>query len=115
MKALPINVYRTSRYTDCTNGGITSKYDVLLLACEDGYITVDESNPPENLVKIVTRNLFGKEYKHIEPVAPVPEGHVGYMAGGNIASTSDSRFDSDYPLEVHDRTETQAQYDAMFD
>lgn len=114
MKALPIYVYRND-LGDCTNGGISSKYSRLLLVCDNGFIDVDESNPPENLVKLVTRKLFGREYKHIEPVAPVPAGCVGWMSGGNIACTSDSRFNSDYPLKIHDRTETQAQYDAMFD
>ena len=117
MKALPINVYRTATLGDCTNGGITSRYSRLLLVHERGFIEVDENNPPETLVKIVTRNLFGKEYKHIEPVAPCPSDRIGYMSGGNLAYTSDSRFRelSQYPLTVHDRTETQEQYDMMFD
>lgn len=118
MKALPISVYKTDRLGDCTNGGITSRYDTLLLICEDGFISVDEDNPPENLVKIVTRRYAGgKEYKHIEPYALTDSGCVGWMAGGNLAYSSDSRFRrmSEYPLSVHDRQETQAQYDTMFD
>lgn len=115
MKALPLNVYRNNS-GDCTNDGISSKYNRLLLLCEDGFIDVDENDPPENLVRLVTRHLFGKEYKHIEPVAHCDKGCVGWMDGGNIASTCDSRFSkmSDYPLCIHDRQETQEQYDAMF-
>lgn len=113
MKALGISVYRNNRYGDCSNNGITSRYDELLLVCEDGYIDVDESNPPENLVRIVVRHFGGKEYKHIEPVAQ-PQG-AGWMYGGAIACTSDSRFDSDYPLKVHDRQESWGQYNTMFD
>lgn len=115
MKALPISVYRTDRSDDCTNGGITSKYDRLLLICEEGFVEVDENEPPENLVKIVTRNFGGNEYKHIEPYASVKSGNVGWMAGGNIAYTCDSRFSrmSQYPLSVHDRQETQEQYDYL--
>ena len=111
-RALPIEVYR-SNMGDCTNGGISSKYDRLLLVCDEGFITYDEENPPENLVRIVTRNLFGTEYKHIEPVKRTDAGNVGYMSGGNLAYTSDSRFRrmSDYPLSIHDRQETQKQYD----
>lgn len=115
MKALPISVYRTARLGDCTNGGITSRYDELLLLCEDGFVNVDMENPPENLVRLVVRHLFGREYKHLEPVASTDRGSVGWMYGGNIASTSDSRFPSDYPLCVHDRQETQEQYDLSFD
>lgn len=113
MRALPISVYRTARLGDCTNGGITSRYDELLLVCEDGFIKVDEENLPENLVVLVTRHLFGEEYKHLEPYAK-PAG-LGWMYGGNIACTSDSRFPSQYPLKVHDRQETQEQYDLSFD
>lgn len=122
MKALPIEVYR-SRSTlfgeecDCTNGGITSRYNRLLLVCDEGYVEVDENNPPENLVVMVTRNLGFTTYKHIEPYASTDSGCVGWMSGGNLAYSCDSRFRrmSEYPLSVHDRQETQELYDAMFD
>ena len=116
MKAIRIKVYK-SRLGDCTNGGITSRYNELLLICEDGWIEIDENNPPENLVKVVTRNLWDREYKHIEPYASTNEGCVGWMSGGNIAYSCDSRFSrfSEYPLCVHDRQETQALYDSYAD
>ena len=112
MKALRIEVYK-SNLGDCSNGGITSKYNDLLLVCEDGYIDVDEFNPPENLVKVVTRTLFGKEYKHIEPYAPCKE--IGWMSGGCLGYTCDSRFSrmSEYPLAIHDRQETQELYNLL--
>lgn len=113
MKALPISVFRTDFTGDCTNGGITSRYDRLLLICDEGFIDIDENDPPENTVRLVERFICGREYKHIEPIARPT--HLGWMHGGNIAYTSDSRFPSDYPLCVHDRQETQEQYDALFD
>lgn len=119
MKALRINVYRSNGWdgkpSDCTNGGISAKYDQLLLVCEDGVVEIDENNPPENLVKVVTRQLFGREYKHIEPVSRPKDGNIGWMYGGNIASCSDSRFHdiSEYPLCIHDRQETVAQYERL--
>lgn len=117
MKALPIYVYKHNRLGDCSNYGISSRYDELLLVCPDGYIDIDESNPPENLVKVVERRLFGSEiHRHIEPVAK-PNG-VGWMAGGCIAYSSDSRFSrlsGGYPLQLHDRCESQEMYDRMFD
>jgi hypothetical protein len=113
MRALPIDVYRENSLGDCTNGGISSVYDRLLLLCEDGQVEIDPENPPENLVKIVERNLFGRIHKHIEPVAR-PEG-AGWMYGGNIACTSDSRFNSDYPLKIHDRQESWELYESMSD
>ena len=116
MKALPIEVYKC-KFGDCNNGGITSRYDELLLICDEGFIPIDEENPPERLVKIVTRVLFGREYKHIEPYAPIKSGCVGYMSGGALGYSCDSRFTrlSQYPLSIHDRQETQKQYDGYFD
>lgn len=119
MKALKINVYRRNdsdgSQSDCTNGGISAKYDQLLLVCDSGIVEIDENNPPENLVKVVTRQLFGREYKHIEPVARPKNGNLGWMYGGNIASCSDSRFHniSEYPLCIHDRQETVEQYEML--
>lgn len=115
MKALPIHIYKHNG-NDFSNDGITSRYDELLLVCDDGFIEVDEDNPPENLVKIVTRHLYGGEYKHIEPVAHTDAGCVGWMAGGCIGYSCDGRFRrlSQYPLPIHDRQESQKQYDAMF-
>lgn len=109
MKVLPIDVYKNNLYEGCSNGGITEKYNRLLLICDEGFIEVDPKNPPENLVKIVSRNLFGNEYKHIEPYAS-PTG-IGWMAGGALGYTSDSRFNSDYPLKIHDRQETEKEYE----
>lgn len=110
MRALPVEIYK-HHSGDCSNGGISSRFNEILLICEDGFIKVDEENPPENLCKVVKRHLFGRDYYHIEPVAR-PNG-VGWMYGGCIVCTSDSRFRFDYPLKLHDRTESQEQYDRM--
>lgn len=115
-KALPISVYKSDRLGDCTNGGISSRYRDLLLLCDDGYIDVDLNNPPENLVKVVEWRPFGdKTFKHIEPYAKVRSDCVGWMSGGNIAYSEDSRFRrmSEYPLSIHDRQETQEHYDLL--
>lgn len=105
VQGLTIYVYR-SPLGDCTNGGISSKYRELILVGEgiEGPVSVDLDNPPENLVKIVRRRLFGEatEYLHIEPYNN--EGKW-YMVGGNHAYTSDSRFPSRYALSIHDRCE----------
>lgn len=104
MKALRIYVYKWN-LGDCTNNGISSKYNELLLVCNNGDIDIEENNLPENLVKIVTRELFGKVYKHIEPYKKSTK--LGWMSGGNIGYSCDSRFRiiSEYPLMIHDREE----------
>lgn len=117
MKALPIYVYRSSSIGDCSNNGISSRYDQLLLVHPEGYVVIDEENPPENLVKIVEKRSYsrpGEIYRYIEPVAE-PKG-LGWMAGGNIADNSDSRFcdvSGGYPLQIHDRCESQELYDIL--
>lgn len=118
MRVLPINVYRQPTdpfFGDCTNGGITSKFDRLLLVHDQGFVSIDPENIPDNVVVLVERFICGRVYKHLEPLKSPDAGNLGWMAGGNIAYTSDSRFPSDYPLCVHDRQETQAQYDLSFD
>ena len=115
-KALPVYVYRRNSPGDSTNGGISSRFDTLICLCDNGFLDVDLENPPENLVHVVRRHLFGSFVYHIEPVAR-PSG-VGWMAGGNFAQTSDSRF---YDLiggmygavSIHDRQESREMYDLL--
>lgn len=107
MKALPIEVYRR-RGVDCSNDGISSKFDTLLLVCDEGFLDVDENDPPENLVRMVKRYLFGQDVYSIRPWQD-PVG-VGWMFGGNFAHTSDSRFSrmcgGQYgAIAIHDRQE----------
>lgn len=111
MRALPIDVFESKSIGNCSNHGISEKYDEVLLICDDGFIDVKGDEP--NLVKVVVRNTFGRIYKHVEPVAK-PDG-VGWMFGGTLVYSSDSRFHafSDYPLALHDRCESQKMYDEL--
>jgi len=116
MKALPVSVYRNADGTDCTNDGVSSRFRALLIVCPDGFIDVDENNPPENLCKVVKRHLFGRDIYHVEPVSR-PTG-AGWMMGGNYAATSDSRFgrlcgEQYGALAIHDRQETWEMYDRL--
>ena len=115
MKALPVSVFKNGK-NDCTNGGVSSRYTSLFVVCDDGYIDIDENNIPENLCKVVKRNLFGRDVYHIEPYGK-PKG-VGWMMGGNFAHTSDSRFDRMVggmygAIAIHDRQESQELYDLL--
>lgn len=98
--------------TDCSNGGISSKYNDVLVLCDEGYIEVNGDEP--NLCKVVKRELWGEIYYHIEPIAK-PNG-VGWMSGGTVIYSCDSRFRemaNGYPLSLHDRTESQELYDKL--
>ena len=124
MKALPINVYRTKRYgnVDCTNGGISAKYDELLIACDEGFVEVDENNVPENFAMVEMRHVYGTTI--IPTIYPadivdgkaVPRGGKWWMMGGNYGATSDSRFSRMIggmygAVAIHDRYETPEEYE----
>lgn len=104
-KAIPVSIFRNKLYEGCSNGGISERFEDILLVCDDGFVDVDLDDPPENLCKLVVRNIFGSQYKHVEPYKKAQ--HIGWMSGGAIVYTSDSRFSrmSDYPLSLHDRQE----------
>ena len=115
MKALQIEVFKRSG-ADCTNNGISSRFNELLLLCESGFIDVDEENPPQNLVRLKCRYLFGENHYSIEPVKQ-PDG-AGWMMGGNYAACSDSRFwdmvgRAHGAVAIHDRQESWKQYNSM--
>ena len=110
LRAISVDIYK-SKIGDCSNHGISEKFDDILLLCEDGYIDVKGDEP--NLCKIVERKVFDHRYLHIEPVAK-PNG-IGWMAGGCLVYSCDSRFrtKSEYPLCLHDRCESQELYNKL--
>lgn len=90
---------------DCSNGGLSSKFEEVLVSTEDTDDLESEYSKP--LVKIVKRDLFGRTYVHAEPVNPPEKGQSGYMAGGCFIYSCDSRFRQvcEYPVSLHDRTD----------
>lgn len=113
IKALPVSVYRNGR-VDCTNNGVSSRYDELLVVCTDGFVDVDLNNKPENLVVVRKRRMFGQNVYHLEPFFE-PKG-AGWMMGGNYAASSDSRFSKLIgemygAVAIHDRQESWEEYE----
>lgn len=107
MKGLTVWVYRTfdrsGKVSDCTNGGISATHNTLTIIPCDG---PTEPTPDAPAVTVVTRFIFGREYKHLVPCDENGKPLPGWwMFGGNYAKTSDSRFPNDYPLPIHDRQE----------
>ena len=60
-RALRVEIFESKRFGNCSNNGISSKYDSILLLCEDGPDEVDLDDPPEELCRLVRRTLFGRE------------------------------------------------------
>lgn len=103
--------------SDCTNGGVTSKNERVLLLPEGVEATPEQLAGRLPILKVVRRILGGTPYLHAEPVNRPGQGSIGsWMAGGNFVYTSDSRYSEwvcQYPISVHDRTETPEQYRSL--
>lgn len=90
---LLINVFRAADRQDCTNGGVSSRFDTLCVMNVDGPFNPSSRSAPVILRKHPTMNAV-----HLVPAyydtrheawRPLP-GH--FMMGGNYGATSDSRF-----------------------
>lgn len=110
-KGLSVDIYRSGPDSDSTNGGVTGKAKGAILVDPD-IDEIFESDENHPALKINKRFLFGRDYLSAEPLED-KAGLIGPMFGGNFIYTSDSRFPSDYPIPVHDRYETQEQYDHL--
>ena len=106
MKCLSLTVYRCS-LGDCTNGGISAVENTVYIPCDEGP-TDSDNIKPELLFNGEQR---GPNYWAITPMMQ-PKGKLGPMHGGNLASTCDSRGKG-MVYRIHDRFETQAEYDSM--
>ena len=121
INAIPVYVYRNARHGDCTNHGISAKYDELLVYCPEGHVKVDTDNLPENFAMLQLRHVFGTTViPTVYPAdwkdgKPVVRGGKWYMMGGNYCATSDSRFNDMLngmygAVAIHDRYETPEEY-----
>lgn len=106
IKCIGVGVLRRTG-VDCTNNGVSSRFDEVLIPCEGGYVEVDEDDPPENLCYVARTMFCGELYVHLKPVGTLKKWS---MAGGNFAYSCDSRFsyligNGGYPVAIHDRVE----------
>lgn len=87
------------RIGDCTNNGISSKYNDLFL--------VGENIPKIFEVEDIRKCIVLDYYKNYVRCKPVIYKNKWYMAGGNFIYSSDSRFSNinQYPISIHDRIE----------
>ena len=115
INCLSVSVLRSARYGDCTYGGISSRFDELLIACPDGPRTFDADEiMPLNFCMVERRDLGFTKIVNVVPATVNERGEIvkrpgWWMCGGNVARTSDSRFYElsgvNYPLDIHDRRE----------
>ena len=113
IKGLRVGIIR-GEY-DCTNGGISSKGNNIIIVGEDvpkkHEVGHDKNGKLKVYLKIVKRELFGSTYLHAEPVGQETKG-VGWMFGGHFVYTTGDGFRdiNNYPIPIHDRSETVKEY-----
>jgi hypothetical protein len=81
-------------------GGITDEVKTIYIPSERGNYKFSEI---EDKRLIFYTEKRGAEYWAAKPYIPAPSNTTGYMSGGNIAYSSDSRCERVY--HIHDRTE----------
>lgn len=101
MKGLAVWVYKSKIMGDCTNGGISSKHDEVLLVGPN----IPQISQAHGRPCVTLRELGGA----INAVPCDEDGKVDpkpwWMMGGNFIHCCDSRFPSRYPIPLHDRQE----------
>ena len=114
IKGLIVSVLRDEY--DCTNGGISSGVNTLLLVGDDIPKVHSRPRDSDRILKIVKRNIGGRVYIHAEPIHSPEKGFTPWSMGGNFVYSSDSRFRefvNDYPIAVHDRSDTWENYELL--
>jgi len=113
---LTVQVYRDN-LGDCTNGGASSTVDAVCVINMDGPFNPSADRPAFELIPGAFPGTA------VLVPADRPDGMIGPMFGGNMGYSSDSRFSRAVEkmtghrfygaLPIHDRFETQADYDAL--
>lgn len=97
MKGLLCHIYKHKGWSGDGLTGFSSKVDsVILIGREIPQIFEPSDSTPEVVLHRRGDYLFA---------TPLDYGEKWYMAGGTFVYTSDSRFPTDYPIPLHDRTE----------
>ena len=120
MERLTVEVYRHNAWGDCTNHGVTSRHDQMLLLwdCrrEDAVAYCKEKGiDMDGCLWLKPRELWGEDHSMAIPLIH-ESGKCGPMFGGNFVYTSDSRLyklnglTCAVPIAVHDRYETERDY-----
>lgn len=105
VRALSCEIFVNNSLGDCSNNGISNRFDEVYALCPDGNVEIDLDNPPENLVVFESRDFGTGEYFRFNPYNTNGKWN---MFGGAFVWDSDARFSerfSKYPVPLHDRYE----------
>ena len=104
MKGLLCNILQSKNSPNCSNHGISARYDKVILVDAQGPFEPNENTPAVRLGNNNRAYPLNEEGN---------ENTVGPMFGGCFIWSSDSRFPSNQPIPLHDRWETQEQYNIL--
>ncbi len=123
-----LNIYKHQPWVregyDPSNGGISGRLDEIEVFSADStneeIASWCEQNGKDinDVCRLNKRILWGEKHYYIEPVVK-PKHKVGPMFGGSFADTSDAAWayilgeTTGRPIPIHDRFETQEQYDLL--
>lgn len=118
-KGITVDIYKHSG-NSFSNGGVSERTNEVTLITEHAqYGARVEATESAPAVKLVVRHFGKRTYVHAEPVAPSPEGTVGYMDGGTYIDVRAIDMEALAGIEVfgpipfHDRTESVAEYASL--
>ena len=101
-------ILQSKQIGNCSNKGLSSYHKNVVVVNLPGPIETDtqaelESAAAKYALVRLTRGPSGR--LKAEPLRRPDKGCNGWMMGGCFIWTSDSRFDADYPIPLHDRQE----------
>jgi hypothetical protein len=117
-KGFIAEIFEAKDFGNCSNNGISKWNKEVTIISDINECAVFDIDPASQLsrplVVIKHKRIGGEDYVYAEPLEE-PEG-VGWMMGGCFIYSCDSRFRrhfSKYPIPLHDRQETQEQYEQL--
>lgn len=126
-----VSIFRNADIGDCTNNGLSSKVNsgYLFWDCTKNeaimWCTEHNVNPDKQFI-IHKRDLWGEDHTYAEPLIK-PNGCI-QVFGGNFLYTSNSNFykfdkfeptigivkeHTNRPIPIHDRFESQEEYNEL--
>jgi hypothetical protein len=113
MKGLTVDILKP-QHGDSSNGGLSSKCGRAVMVGK-GIPEIFEATDDCPAVEIVERIVCGKPYLTAYPVKAAPQHQTLYMFGGCFIWSCDGRFRdiAEYPVPLHDRSETWEQYETL--
>ncbi len=105
---------------NCSNNGISAFHKSVTIVSDIRECQIFETTPHDELIRplvvIKKKVVCGEEHVYAEPIDDSEPGNVGWMMGGSFIWSSDSRFSEHFskqPIPLHDRQESQEQYERL--